>query len=253
MTDCTDRDTTTLPSQGHTQGKALAVSANYPIDRDRLAPDKRRSVFLEITRPFEENAYIAVDADDLRKAIDKAVGPTEEPAPIKTPGLRNAIEVSASTKAYPADPEKPYRPVDRDRLLRHINDLEATLARRNARHEEDQERIRELERDLDEAEKDLDAAETKTAREYLDLAWETAYVPQGDEIPEHTPSITKYKGGDIGAWPVGSLYTLPVRGTWGERRLLDAPPTDAEKRRAEYEAAGLKDWEIELLMGSEEN
>ena len=40
---------------------------------------------------------------------------------------------------------KPYRPVDRDRLLRHIEDIEATLARRNRRHEEDQERIRELE------------------------------------------------------------------------------------------------------------
>ena len=33
----------------------------------------------------------------------------------------------------------------KDRWLRHIEDIEATLTRRNERHEEDQERIRELE------------------------------------------------------------------------------------------------------------
>src|SRR5699024_11781053 len=66
-------------------------------------------------------AWATVDANELRDAIDKAVGKREG--------------------AKGSDP-KPYRPIDRDRLLRHIGDIEATLARRNERWERDQERIR---------------------------------------------------------------------------------------------------------------
>ena len=73
---------------------------------------------------LEGGNFTGLDANELRDAIDKAVGPRE---------------------AEPREDSKPYRPVDRDRLLRHIEDIEATLARRNRRHEEDQERIRELE------------------------------------------------------------------------------------------------------------
>ena len=72
-------------------------------------------------------AWAAVDANELRDAIDKAVGPREP---------------------KPWEGSKPYRPLDRDRLLRHIEDVEAALTRRNERHEQDQERIRELEAEV---------------------------------------------------------------------------------------------------------
>ena len=92
-------------------------------DNGPLPEQNQGHVYLEVNNDVtEEAAFIGVCADELRDAIDKAVGPREG-----------------------AEPARPYRPIDRDRLLRHIEDIEAALARRNRRHEEDQERIRELE------------------------------------------------------------------------------------------------------------
>src|SRR5699024_5498064 len=109
-------------------------------------------------------AWATVDANELRDAIDKAVGKREG--------------------AKGSDP-KPYRPIDRDRLLRHIGDIEATLARRNERWERDHERIRELEAEVFTLREIKDSyEEPKTAREYLDLAFEAGHVPEDGKIHE---------------------------------------------------------------------
>lgn len=126
---------------------------------------------------LEGGNFTGLDANELRDAIDKAVGPREEEADwrdddrVEVDWLGGRIVVGRETvgihagqwvfpsgaargddavanlnpKAVSASTAKPYRPADRDRLLRHISDIEATLTRRNERHEEDQERIRELE------------------------------------------------------------------------------------------------------------
>lgn len=160
------------------------------------------------------------------------------------------------TGAKGSDP-KPYRPIDRDRLLRHIEDVEATLTRRNERHEEHQALIRDLgEANLALKELLVETQRPKTAREYLDLAWKNATVPEDDILPAGTPTITRFINGEeisFGANPDGYTADLQARGGHGiayERRLLDprVEPTADEKRRAEYEAQGLEGWEIELLM-----
>ena len=127
-------------------------------------PERNRGqLYLELKGP----KLTGLDANELRDAIDKAVGPREadklfrdqasiycevavhpvfdECWTFDNPSAEAMIEKLDELSGSDSAPAKPYRPVDRDRLLRHIEDLEATLARRNRRHEEDQERIRELE------------------------------------------------------------------------------------------------------------
>ena len=116
---------------------------------------------------LEGGNFTGLDANELRDAIDKAVGPREadklfsdqaiiyhqvamhpvfdECWTFDSPSAEAMIEKLDELFDSDSAAAKPYRPVDRDRLLRHIEDIEATLARRNRRHEEDQERIRELE------------------------------------------------------------------------------------------------------------
>ena len=107
--------------------KDSGTSTEIAVGRNGIGEDCT-DVFLGIHMHWSfadsGEAWTKLDADELRDAIDKAVGP------------RGGAESPVA---------KPYRPVDRDRLLRHIEDIEATLARRNERHEQDQERIRELE------------------------------------------------------------------------------------------------------------
>ena len=127
-------------------------------------PERNRGqLYLELKGP----KLTGLDANELRDAIDKAVGPREadklfrdqasiycevavhpvfdECWTFDNPSAEAMIEKLDELSGSDSAPAKPYRPVDRDRLLRHTEDLEATLARRNRRHEEDQERIRELE------------------------------------------------------------------------------------------------------------
>lgn len=152
---------------------------------------------------------------------------------------------------------KPYRPVDRDRLLRHIEDVEASLTRRNERWEKDQARIRELEMAVGRAKNEAEVREAQllalTPRELLERAWKNATVPEGDIIPEGTPTISHHTPDYFMADPKGADYDLPARGDWGERRLLDprVEPTAAEKRQSLIDEHGLEDWEIEILRGSE--
>lgn len=210
-----------------TGGEAITVIANRPSDPDS------QEVFVGISMDYSSadkgEAWAAVDANEVRDAIDRAVGKREEAAAAK-----------------------PYRPIDRDRLLRHIEDLEATLTRRNERHGRDQERIRELEAEVFTLREIKDSyEEPKTAREYLQLAWEAATVPEDGTIHEREAFIVKSPSD---ATPTiyeghGCSYTARPHGDY-ERRLLDprVEPAADEKRRAEYEAQGLEGWEIELLL-----
>lgn len=223
---------------------------------ERLGSPDSREVFIGIAMDFEladaGEAWAAVDADELRDAIDKAMGPREEPKSAK-----------------------PYRPTDRDRLLRHIEDLEATLTRRNARHEEDQERIRELEEiamrrgdRIGELEAQLAAPSPEEQLEALEkvgdareavlnpprrLDTESSWakcIPGGD-VERVTTYISHdgeqgfrfYMVGDGFGWYGRAQQALEL-GLTAE----DFGPTP-EARREKYEAAGLADWEVELLMG----
>ena len=302
-------------------------------DNGPLPEQNQGHVFLAANNVVaKEAAFIGVCADELRDAIDKAVGPREtdkllrdqasiyhevavhpvfdecwtfdtpsaeamiekldelhRPAPIKTPGLRNAIDTAAEAKSdfatigYISEDgvdlvdRKPYRPIDRDRLLRHIEDIEATLARRNRRHEEDQERIRELEGiamrrgdRIDELEAKLEAEATAPS---LDEQIEALKkVPAGYEAVLDPPRLLDTPESREWAAPpimVDRIYRDdPARGLrfrdsrdgygWYARpdcalqlgvTAEDFGPS-AEARRKEYEDKGLADWEIELLLGA---
>ena len=176
----------------------------------------RGQLYLEL----EGGNFTGLYADELRDAIDKAVGPREadklfgDQAIIyhkvamhpafdefwtvdSTPSAEAMIEKLDELFDSSPAPAKPYRPADRDRLLRHIEDIEATLARRNRRHEEDQERIREL---------------------------EGIAMRRGDRIDELEAKLEA-------------------------EAAAPSPEEQIEARRKEYEGKGLAGWEIELLMG----
>ena len=168
---------------------------------------------------LEGGNFTGLDANELRDAIDKAVGPRgvdklfsdqaiiyhkvamhpafDEFWTFDSPSAEAMIEKLDELFDSDSAAAKPYRPVDRDRLLRHIEDIEATLARRNRRHEEDQERIRELE----------------------EIA-----MRRGDRIEELEAELEA-------------------------EAAAPSPEEQIEARRKEYEDKGLADWEIELLMG----
>lgn len=177
----------------------LMVESDYTTDK----PEGRVYLILDGT---EE---IWVDADELRDAIDKAVGKREG--------------------AKGSDP-KPYRPIDRDRLLRHIEDIEAALARRNERWERDQERIRELSAEVSDLQAQAEEpAAPKPAREYLGMAWEAAHVPADGMIHEGESVLARDASGiRQGACPAGS--TFPAERYGIEHRLLDprVEPTEEE-------------------------
>ena len=201
-------------------------------------PERPGDVFVGIDMHWSSahrgEAWAAVDANELRDAIDKAAGKREG--------------------AKGSDP-KPYRPIDRDRLLRHIGDIEATLARRNEQHEQDQARIRVRDEEIRSLEAQVEAlvadAASKTAREYLELAWEAAILPENGVIHRGEKYIFRYEDGD-----------LETRTAAGDRvmhsdrlRLLEprVEPTEEERRQAIVDEHGLQDWEIELLAASGTN
>lgn len=198
-------------------------------------PERPGDVFVGIDMHWSSahrgEAWAAVDANELRDAIDKAAGKREG--------------------AKGSDP-KPYRPADRDRLLRHIGDIEATLARRNERWERDQERIRELEAEVFTLREIRDSyEEPKTAREYLELAWGTATVPEDGMIHEGEGYLFRFTDG--GLRPGVATATHPAH--HGMYRLLEprVEPTKEERRQAIVDEHGLQDWEIELLAASGTN
>ena len=198
-------------------------------------PERPGDMFIGIDMHWDSadpgEAWAAVDANELRDAIDKAAGKREG--------------------AKGSDP-RPYRPIDRDRLLRHIEDVEAALARRNERWENDQSRIRDLEAEVHTLREIKDSyEEPKTAREYLELAWEAAILPENGVIHRGEKYIFRYEDGD-----------LETRTAAGDRvmhsdrlRLLEprVEPTEEERRQAIVDEHGLQDWEIELLAASGTN
>ena len=198
-------------------------------------PERPGDVFVGIDMHWSSahrgEAWAAVDANELRDAIDKAVGKREG--------------------AKGSDP-RPYRPIDRDRLLRHIEDVEAALARRNERWENDQSRIRDLEAEVHTLREIKDSyEEPKTAREYLELAWETATVPEDGMIHEGEGYLFRFTDG--GLRPGVATAAHPAH--HGMYRLLEprVEPTEEERRQAIVDEHGLQDWEIELLAASGTN
>ena len=198
-------------------------------------PERPGDVFVGIDMHWSSahrgEAWAAVDANELRDAIGKAVGEREG--------------------AKGSDP-RPYRPIDRDRLLRHIGDIEAALARRNERWENDQARIRELEAEVFTLREIKDSyEEPRTVREYLDLAWENATVPEDGMIHEGEGYLFRFTDG--GLRPGVATATHPAH--HGMYRLLEprVEPTKEERRQAIVDEHGLQDWEIELLAASGTN
>ena len=198
-------------------------------------PERPGDVFVGIDMHWSSahrgEAWAAVDANELRDAIGKAVGEREG--------------------AKGSDP-RPYRPIDRDRLLRHIGDIEAALARRNERWENDQARIRELEAEVFTLREIKDSyEEPRTVREYLDLAWENATVPEDGMIHEGEGYLFRFTDG--GLRPGVATATHPAH--HGMYRLLEprVEPTEEERRQAIVDEHGLQDWEIELLAASGTN
>lgn len=230
---------------------------------------ENNDVFIGIAMDFDladrGEAWAGVDADKLRDAIDKAMGPRE--------GAESPVA-------------KPYRPIDRDRLLRHISDIEATLTRRNRRHEEDQEKIREvlgqnehlMERveeleeiamrrgdEIEELEAKLDGPSSEEQLERLSVGLEAKLNPprlldthdsKGKGIPAievervvaanedpYSRSFRFYEAGDDFGW-WGRAEEVLALGLSAE----DFKPFDP--RRKEYEDKGLEPWEIEILMGA---
>ena len=214
--------------------EAITVTPNLPGKPD--CQEAFLGIAMDWSGAKPGEAFAAVDADELRDAIDKAVGPREEPGPWEG--------------------RKPYRPIDRDRLLRHIEDVEAALTRRNERHEQDQERIRELEAEVFTLREIRDSyEEPKTVREYLDLAWEVAVEPEDGMIRKGEEAMVMVHGRGDGPGVVIRGSDTPSRpGGSIEYRLLEPrkEPRKEDSYRKELESKGLAEWEIQLLVGAAE-
>lgn len=250
----------------------------------------RGQLYLEL----EGGNFTGLDADELRDAIDKAVGPREadklfgDQAIIyhkvamhpafdefwtvdSTPSAEAMIEKLDELFDSSPAPAKPYRPADRDRLLRHIEDIEATLARRNRRHEEDQERIRELEEiamrrgdRIEELEAEAAAPAVEEQIEALPIGHEVRLDPPRwlSEIPgvgeggyvtrvfiqgyidEGSSPKVRMQESDR-EWWVDAKHVIEMG-----LRAEDFKPHD-EVERERLKGAGLADWQIELLMGGD--
>ena len=225
----------------------LEVAANtVPAD------EVQGTVHLAISGDKFGSSWTWVDPDELRDAIDKAVGPRE--------GAESPVA-------------KPYRPIDRDRLLRHIEDVEAALTRRNARHEEDQEKIREVLAQNERLMERIEELEAKAAAPSLEEQIEALEkVPAGYEVVLDPPRLLDTpESREWGVPPVMvdriyredssvSFRFRDAEGGWGwyARPVCalklgvtaeDFGPS-IETRRKEYEAVGLAEWEIEILMGA---
>lgn len=228
----------------------LEVAANtVPAD------EVQGTVHLAISGDKFGSSWAWVDPNELRDAIDKAVGPRE--------GAESPVA-------------KPYRPIDRDRLLRHISDIEATLTRRNRRHEEDQEKIREVLEQNERLMEQIEELEAKLAAPSAEgqlAALEK--VGDGQEVVLDPPRRLDTESSRAKCIPAADVERVTahvdgageqafrfymVGGSFGwygrAQQALELGLTaedfgpSAEARRKEYEAAGLQDWEIELLMGA---
>lgn len=259
--------------------EAITVTPNFPGKPDR------QEVFLGISMDWSGakpgEAWAAVDADELRDAIDKAVGKREPASLDDDESIRQRLEAWGAIVDHPffekvfgrLDAEgslldgmvkrldraevRPseghlhtYPAKDRDRHLRHIEDVEATLTRRNERHEQDQERIRELEAEV--ARLEAEVFHDYTARECLELAWEAAIVPEDGEIHEGEAFLCKDESGIRQPVLGNAPHAIPASHLGVERRLLEprVEPSKEDSYRKELESKGLAEWEIELLVGS---
>ena len=191
---------------------------------------------------FSEQASIYQQVA-LHDAFDDYWGPTSTPS---ADDMLEKLDRLTGAPAKGSDP-KPYRPIDRDRLLRHIEDVEAALARRNERHERDQERIRDLEAELSLSEAKRKIIADLDSRDLLELAWERAHVPEDGMVHEGEQLISRLHSG-------GLLVSSPKLSERVARsgRLLDprVEPTKEDLYRKDLEGKGLAEWEIELLVGS---
>ena len=249
--------------------------------------------------------WAKLDANELRDAINKAVGPREPervfhyyPAPdgITPPAERVSLDDAAwkplgwttqdGITLNEPEPAKPYRPIDRDRLLRHIEDIEATLTRRNRRHEEDQEKIREvleqnerlMERveeleeiamrrgdEIDELEAKLAAPSSEEQLERLSVGLEAKLNPPRlldthDSKGKGIPAIEVERVVAANEDPYSRSFRFYEAGDdfgwWGRAEEVLALGLSAEDfkpfdpRRKKYEEQGLEPWEIEILMGA---
>lgn len=259
------------------------AGTSYPGDRlavYSIHGDEVHLIIDEVDYLAEpKRAQISVDPNKLRDAIDKAAGKREEDILFQdqvgyyhqlamhpafddfwtedsTPTgreMEDRIDAIIADRV-PQEGSKPYRPIDRDRLLRHIEDVEASLTRRNERHEQDQERIRELEADLDRARSAVEVqvqrvkemAETKTTREYLELAWAAAQVPADGKLHDGEQFVYRCTDGSLILGCADETSDAP------KRRLLDprVEPTKEDLYRKELEGKGLAEWEIELLTSA---
>lgn len=204
-----------------TGGEAITVMANRPSDPDS------QEVFVGISMDYSSadkgEAWAAVDANEVRDAIDRAVG--------------------NGARLYPAR--------HRDRHLRHIEDVEASLTRRNERHERDQERIRELEAEVFTLREIKDSyEEPKTAREHLKLAWEAAIAPEDGTIHAGEEYVLQGISGRVEGPLRASVDWRSVTPLGPERRLLEprVEPAVEARRQAIIDEHELEDWEIELLL-----
>ena len=270
----------------HIEGNLATV-----IVRNDHGPDpayNQGQLYLEVG----DGAFTGVDANELRDAIDKAVGKRKEEDDwrdgdrvevdwlegrtivgretvgvhagrwVLPSGFRcgddsiatlNPKAVGPRHEADPYEGTRPYRPVDRDRLLRHIEDLEATLTRRNERHEQGQERIRELEAEVSTLREIKDSCEEpKTPREYLDLAWEAATVPVDGMIYAGEEYVLRDIDGRVEGPLRAPVDRRSVTFAGPERRLLESrvEPAKEDLYRKDLESKGLAEWEIQLLVGA---
>lgn len=168
-----------------------------------------------------------------------------------------------------------HRECDRRRVrwLRHIEDIEGTLTRRNARHEEDQEKIRELEATIAGLRTIIEGLEAKAAKPSREEQLEALEkVPAGYEVVLDPPR--PLNSGASAAWCVppivvdrvyregrgSSLRARSVSDGHGwyvpEEAVLELGLTaedfveSAEAKRKKYEDMDLEEWEVELLMGA---
>lgn len=251
-------------------GDYVTVTPNHPGDLDE------QDVFIGISMDFfsarSGEAWTAIDVDELRDALDKAMDPrgldpTREDSRIEAWNEIADHRFFAPLFSGPGTPEESlieqmiarldraevrpseghlhtYEAKERNRHLRHIEDIESALGRRNRTLEEVERRNRELLTRVAQLEERIDELEGMTPEEHMEAAWDAAEVPEDGNIHDGEWYINRYHG----LWRVLRSYGGTAAGA--DARIVKPRPefTEAELRE-KYESAGLDEWEIEMLIG----
>lgn len=176
--------------------------------------------------PWGGSAHKIVDGEKLR-AVRVPLTPRDYSPWLARPGTFSDSTRWMSDSGMHADgwiiDQPTYRPSRMARQIRHSENLQAIITRRNERHEADQERIDDLKAKLKEAKKAA-KQDAKPVATQPQGPWDQAIIPEDGIIPAGTPYLIRRPDGDQAAKSFWSTYRLPAVDPDGTERRIIMPP-----------------------------